>query len=124
MQLGTVGSGLDVEAIVKALVDADVAPKTNALDRKESGLKAELTAIGSLKASLASLETSLTGLADGSDFDQLSIDAPSEVTITQTGSPAVGQYSIDVSSLAASQVLASGRVCQLFNSRWHRHSYI
>lgn len=108
MQLGTVGSGLDVEAIVKALVDADVAPKTNALDRKESGLKAELTAIGTLKASLASLETSLTSLADGTDFDQLSIDAPSEVAITQTGSPPTGRYSIDVSSLAASQVLASG----------------
>ena len=108
MQLGTVGSGLDVEAIVKALVDADVAPKTNALDRKESGLQAELTAIGTLKASLASLETSLTSLADGTDFDQLSIDAPSEVAITQTGSPPTGRYSIDVSSLAASQVLASG----------------
>ena len=35
MQLGTVGSGLDVETIVKALVDADVAPKTNALDRRK-----------------------------------------------------------------------------------------
>jgi hypothetical protein len=45
MELGNVGSGLDVDAIVSALVNAEVAPKTNSLDRRESGLKAELTAI-------------------------------------------------------------------------------
>lgn len=107
MQLGTIGSGLDVEAIVKALVDADVAPKTNALDRKESGLQAELTAVGTLKSSLATLQDSLAGLGDGSDFDLLSIDSPDAVAVLQTGSPASGQYTIDVNSLAASQVLAS-----------------
>lgn len=107
MQLGTIGSGLDVEAIVKALVDADIAPKTNSLDRKEAGLTAELTAIGTLKSSLSALDDSLTGLADGTDFSLLSIDAPDAVTIVQTGMPATGQYSIDVNSLAASQVLAS-----------------
>lgn len=107
MQLGTIGSGLDVEAIVKALVDADVAPKTNALDRKESGLQAELTAVGTLKSSLATLQDSLSGLGDGTDFDLLSIDSPDAVAVLQTGSPASGQYTIDVNSLAASQVLAS-----------------
>ena len=40
-------------------------------------------------------------------FDLLSIDAPDAVDIVQTGSPSVGQYSIDVNTLAASQVLAS-----------------
>lgn len=108
MQLGTIGSGLDVEAIVKALVDADIAPKTNALDRKEAGLSAELTALGTLKSSLSALDTSLTGLGDGTAFSLLSIDAPDAVTVLQTGSPSTGQYSIDVNSLAASQVLASG----------------
>jgi flagellar hook-associated protein 2 len=108
MQLGTIGSGLDVESIVKALVDADVAPKTNALNRRESGLQAEITALGSLKASLSSLDASLTGLKDASDFDLLSIETPSSVSVLQTGSPASGQYQIEVNSLAASQVLASG----------------
>lgn len=108
MQLGTIGSGLDVEAIVKALVDADIAPKTNALDRKEAGLSAQLTALGTLKSSLSTLDTSLTGLGDGTAFSLLSIDAPDAVTVLQTGSPSTGQYSIDVNSLAASQVLASG----------------
>ena len=108
MQLGTVGSGLDVEAIVKALVDADVAPKNNSLNRKESGLTAELTAIGSLKSVLSSVETSLKGLADGTDFNLLKIDSPDAVNVLQTGAPATGAYSIDINTLASSQVVASG----------------
>lgn len=107
MQLGTVGSGLDVEAIVKALVDADVAPKTNALDRKETDLKAELSALGTLKSKLATLEGSLADLSSGAAFEALTIDAPSSVKVVQTGSPVEGRYTIAVSSLAASQVLAS-----------------
>lgn len=107
MQLGTVGSGLDVEAIVKALVDADVAPKTNSINRREASINAEVTAIGSLTSVLSSLETSLTDLADASAFNLLTIDNPDSVESVQTGSPTVGSYSIDVNSLAASQVLAS-----------------
>lgn len=108
MQLGSVGSGLDVESIVKALVDADVAPKNNSLNRKESGLTAELTALGSLKSVLSSVETSLKGLADGTDFNLLKIDSPDAVNVLQTGAPATGAYSIDINALASSQVLASG----------------
>jgi len=105
--LGTFGSGLDVEAIVTALVDADIAPKTNSLDRRETGLKAELSAVGSLKSVLSDLDKSLTELGDGSAFDLMSIDTPTSVDVLQTGSPSIGQYSIEVDSLASSQVLAT-----------------
>jgi len=99
--LGTFGSGLDVEAIVTALVDADIAPKTNSLDRRETGLKAELSAVGSLKSVLSDLDKSLTELGDGSAFDLMSIDTPTSVDVLQTGSPSIGQYSIEVGSLAS-----------------------
>ena len=105
--LGTFGSGLDVEAIVTALVDADIAPKTNSLDRRETGLNAELSAIGSLKSVLSDLDKSLTDLKDGSAFDLMSIDTPTSVDVLQTGSPSIGQYSIEVDRLASSQVLAT-----------------
>ena len=107
MELGKVGSGLDVTAIVNALVDAEVAPKNNALARKEADLNSELSAIGTLKSSLASLDSSLVGLEDGSVFDSLSIEAPNEIGVVQTGSPTIGNYSIEISALATSQVLAS-----------------
>ena len=105
--LGTFGSGLDVETIVTALVDADIAPKTNSLDRRETGLKAELSAVGSLKSVLSDLDKSLTELGDGSAFKLMSIDTPASVDVLQTGSPSVGQYSIEVDRLASSQVLAT-----------------
>lgn len=108
MELGKVGSGLDVSAIVSALVNADVAPRNNSINRREADLKAELTAVGTLKSSLTQLDASLEDLTDGSAFDQITIEAPTEVDVVQTGSPADGQYSINVSALAASQVVASG----------------
>ena len=67
-----------------------------------------MTAIGSLTTVLSSLESSLTDLADASAFDLLKIDNPDSVESVQTGSPTVGSYSIDVNTLADSQVLASG----------------
>ena len=105
--LGQVGSGLDINSIVSALVDAEVAPKKNSIDRRESGLKAELSAIGSLKSSLSDLNAALTDISDGSAFDLISITSPTSVDITQTGSPSIGDYAIQVNSLARSQVLAS-----------------
>lgn len=106
--VGSVGSGLDVESIVKALVDADVAPKNNSLNRRESDLTSEFSAIGQLKAALSGLDTALTGLHDGTTFDSMTIDSPDAVDVLQTGAPVEGQYSLDVNALAASQVLASG----------------
>ena len=107
--IGSYGSSLDVESIVTALVDADVAPKKNALDRRESGLTSELTAVGTLKATLANLDDALSDLSDGSAFELVSIDAPDAVDIRQTGNPSLGQYSIEIDTLAASQVLATGK---------------
>ena len=105
--IGSVGSGLDVDSIVRALVDAEVAPRVNSLDRKEIGLRAELSAVGRLKTSLSDLNDSLASLSDGSAFNKLQITSPSEISVTQTGNPSVGDYTVEVSALATSQVLAS-----------------
>lgn len=105
--LGQVGSGLDVNSIVSALVNADIAPKQNSINRRETGLQAELSALGQLKSTLSDLKSSLTDLSDGSGFDLLKIDAPTSVAVTQTGSPVAGEYSLQVNSLASSQVLAT-----------------
>ena len=106
--LNSFGSGLDVETIVKALVDADVAPKTNHLNRREAELTAELSAVGSLKSKLSELNTTIEDLADCTAFDLLKIDSPDAVSIVQTGSPSIGRYGVNITQLADSQVLASG----------------
>ena len=104
--IGAVGSGLDVESIVRALVDAVALELTRSIE-KEVGLSAELSAVGKLKTALTNLSDSLIPLSDGSAFDQLQVTSSSNVTVTQTGNPAVSDYSLDINSLATSQVLAS-----------------
>ena len=106
--LGTYGSGLDTNAIVAALVNAEVAPLSTRLDRQERERGTELSSLGGLKSSLASIESALTNLGDGTAFNALSISSPDAVTVTQSGQASVGRFDISVSSLAAAQSLYSG----------------
>ena len=106
--LGTYGSGLDTNAIVAALVNAEVAPLSTRLDRQERERGTELSSLGGLKSSLASIESALTNLGDGTAFNALSISSPNAVTVTQSGQASAGRFDISVSSLAAAQSLYSG----------------
>jgi len=105
--LGSVGSGLNVDAIVSALVNAELAPRQSSLDRRESSFNAELSAVGTLQSALSDIQTRLDSLDVVTDFNQLVIDSPSAVTVEKTSSAIAGRYTIDVSKLASSQVLAS-----------------
>ena len=73
--LGSVGSGLDVDAIVSALVNAELAPRTSSLDRREREFSAELSALGTVKSLLSSTQSTLDNLDFATDFNQFSVDA-------------------------------------------------
>lgn len=106
--LGVYGTGLDTNAIVAALVNAEVAPLSSRLDRQEEERSAELSSLGGLKASLASIESSLEALEDGTAFDALNISSPSEVTVTKSGTASAGRFEINVTNLATAHSLYSG----------------
>lgn len=106
--LGVYGTGLDTNAIVAALVNAEVAPLSSRLDRQEEERSAELSSLGGLKASLASIESSLEALEDGTAFDALNISSPSEVTVTKSGTASAGRFEINVTNLASAHSLYSG----------------
>lgn len=105
--LGVYGSGLDTNAIVSALVNAEVAPLSARLDRQERERSEELSSLGSLKSSLTSIESSLDTLVDGTAFDALTINSPSEVSVTQSGSGSSGAFEVEVANLASAQSLYS-----------------
>ncbi|EHQ58606.1 flagellar capping protein [gamma proteobacterium HIMB55] len=105
--LGIYGSGLDTNAIVAALVNAEVAPLTARLDRQERERNAELSSLGGLKASLSSIESSLETLEDGTAFDALTISSPSEVSVTQSGTASAGRFEMSVTNLASAHSLYS-----------------
>lgn len=55
------GSGLPINDLVSQLVNAEAAPATNRLDRREARLQTELSAIGILKGGTVRLPVQLQG---------------------------------------------------------------
>lgn len=106
--LGVYGSGLDTNAIVSALVNAEVAPLVNRVNRQERERNVELSSLGSLSSSLSAIESSLESLENGSAFDALSITSPEAVSVTQSGTASTGNFEVNVTNLASAQSLYSG----------------
>lgn len=105
--LGVYGTGLDTNAIISAIVNAEIAPVSSRLDRQERDSNITLSSLGALNASLESVETALASLTNGSSFDARSITTPDAVTVTQSGSAPAGRYSMTITDLAQAQSLYS-----------------
>ncbi|HZP12043.1 MAG TPA: flagellar filament capping protein FliD [Nevskiaceae bacterium] len=104
-----IGSGLDVNSLVTQLVDAERAPQSNALDKKEASVQQQLSAIGAFKSALSALQDSIKSLANGSVFGKQSA-TPSDAslfTATTDGTAVAGTYSVHVDALAKAHKLAS-----------------
>ena len=104
------GSGLEIQSIVEATVEAEKAPKQAQIDRQTSKTTTSLTAIGTLKAALESFEASMTALKSSStSFAGLSAKSSTESVATmKTSSGAVaGSYDLEVTSLAKSSKVAT-----------------
>ncbi|WED44152.1 flagellar filament capping protein FliD [Legionella cardiaca] len=109
MAVTSVGSGLDIKAIVEALVTADIAPAKKRLDTQESKFSTQLSALGLIKSSLAKLQTSMTKLADISQLYSLKSSVSDETILSASvnANATTGSYQIEVQQLAAKQNLAS-----------------
>lgn len=105
-----IGSGLDVDSLVSQLLAAERAPTDNRLLRQEAVLTSELSAFGSLKGALSSLQNSLSGLLNVDTFRARSATvSDADVLSVSAGKTAVsGNYDIAVTQLAKSHSLASG----------------
>lgn len=107
---GTSGMGVDVNAIVTGLMSIERRPITR-LDSKEASYQAKLTALGTLKSKMATLQTAAKSLGSSSSSSLLGFKVtPSDSTIfsASASSTAVsGTYSLNVTSLAQSQKLVA-----------------
>lgn len=117
-----VGSGIDIGSIVKALVDAEKAPKTLQLNRLEAATTERFSGLGSLKSALSSFQSAVKGLNQTSLFEArtASSSLSSVLTASASTTAAAGKYSIQVQQLAASSKVAlqsvSGGSATTFNS--------
>ncbi|MBS1189599.1 MAG: flagellar hook-associated protein [Rhodocyclaceae bacterium] len=108
------GSGLDLSGILNSLMQVEQQPLVN-LQRKEASYQARISALGSLKGALSSLQSAASGLlpSTGQTAAQKYASfsaavADSTIASASASSSAVpGVYSLEVSSLAQSQRLAT-----------------
>ncbi|WP_046003944.1 flagellar filament capping protein FliD [Pseudoalteromonas rubra] len=100
-----VGSGLDLESIIKASIDAENIPKMQAFVKKEESLKVELSALGEVKSAISKLNDTVKKLADPDNFGKrvANITQPSSgdiISVTPTSDISVGNFDIAVKQLA------------------------
>ncbi|MCB1843405.1 MAG: flagellar filament capping protein FliD [Halioglobus sp.] len=105
-----IGSGLDIEGLVAQLVAAERAPTENRLNRQSALVGAELSAFGTFKGALSSLQDSLASLNTLTSFGKrVSNSSNAEIVgITSNGSAINGNYDVSVQQLARAHSLASG----------------
>ncbi|WP_286823483.1 MULTISPECIES: flagellar filament capping protein FliD [unclassified Idiomarina] len=98
-------SGLDLEGIIKATLEAERVPKTNRLDQQEGRLQVELSAVGEMRSVLSKLQDASEKLSGGDLFSAMkaSIKQPESgdvVTVESTDDAGAGDFNISVTQLA------------------------
>lgn len=104
-----IGSGFDTIGIVKALVDAERAPKSSQITKLQTSTTTQLSAVGTVKASLETFRTAIGKLSGVANFNGLvatsSDEKISKVTIDDKAS--AGKYALDVTTLATASKVTS-----------------
>lgn len=109
IQAQGIGSGLDIQGLVKQLVAAEAAPVEARLTKQAARIATEVSALGSLKGALSAFQGSVSALKMASNFDVLTATSTDEDLFTATaGSAAVaGSYNIEVTQLAQAEQIVS-----------------
>lgn len=116
------GSGIKIDEIVTALVNAERAPKTNQLDNLEKQTTTRISALGSLTGALNTFKTAIDALNKPALFESRTASSSSSSVLKATASTtaSAGTYSVQVQQLAASSKVAlqsvSGGTAATFNS--------
>lgn len=102
-----IGSGLDLESIISASVDAENVPKMNAFAAKDEALQVELSAIGEVKSAMSKLQDTIEKLADPDNFNKriANITQPTSddgdlISVTPTSDITPGDFKIEVVAIA------------------------
>lgn len=104
------GSGLNINDLVKAMADAEKAPKQTQIDLQKARTDTQLSAVGMLKSAVETFESALLSLkTNATAFDGYKASSSkSDVASVTMGSGAVsGSYKLEVTQLASASKVAS-----------------
>ena len=104
-----IGSGVDTQSIVKALVNAEKAPKQTQITAQQSTTTTQISAVGMVKNALDTYRSAIAKLNTASAFNGLSGTSSDEKVVKATvdASASAGKYSLDVTQLATSSKVSS-----------------
>lgn len=103
-----IGSGLDVNAIVKQLVAVEARPLTM-LQKARTELDAQLSSFGKLQGLVAAMRDSASALASPTLWNRATASSgdTTAVAVTAAAGAPVGSYAVKVHAMAAPQTLSS-----------------
>ncbi|HEV8501479.1 MAG TPA: flagellar filament capping protein FliD [Casimicrobiaceae bacterium] len=103
-----IGSGLDVNSIVTQLMAIEQQPLT-ALQNKATALQSQISAYGSIKNSLSTLQGTISSMTTLSGMQTLSasVAASGAASATVGSGAAAGSYALAITALAQAQKLVS-----------------
>ncbi len=107
------GTGLDIDSMVEAVVNAEKAPKQGQIDRLTAKTNVSLSAVNTLKAALETFQASMTSLKSSSTaFAAFSAKSSNEsvATLTASTGAVTGSYKLDVEQLATSSKVATANL--------------
>lgn len=116
------GSGIDINSIVKALVDAERAPKQSQLNRLEQATSSRISALGTMRSVIGEFSSTLQSLNKLSAFQKQTVFSTSSSVLTATtaGTVPAGRFSLQVQQVASSSKVAmqsvAGTSAATFNS--------
>lgn len=109
-----IGSGLQLESIVEAYINAEAIPSELRLQEKEERLGLELSGVGSFKSALSSFDDILKKLTQADAFNKQIVSSNSTaIDVKSNGFASNGSFDIEVNQLATgtrlnSQTFAGG----------------
>lgn len=103
------GSGLKINDIVEAIIDAEKVPVKSKIDRDAALATAQISAFGSINSALSTFKDSYKYLSKTSTFSAVSISSSDESVLTAKAGVGAqtGVFNIEVKEKAQAQTLAS-----------------
>lgn len=104
------GSGLDIDALVTGIVDAERVPLMARVDSRKAGVDTLISGYGMLSTSLTSLRDAVAKLADSAQLNATSATTSqsSALTVSASSTAQAADYTVDITQLAQAQSLVSG----------------
>ena len=105
------GSGIDIQSLAQNLVDAEKAPRADAINKNISKNPAVVSGYAAVKYALSNVQAAFDDLKNKSGFNALSVSnsQPSVLSASATSSANSGTHSIMVAALAKEQRSLGGQ---------------